>query len=247
MKNGTAISANTSMPLNRYFGSAISGSDAVPQDRRERAAAQRERNRHADREQHDARNEEDDAHSFTDSGSNSSSTMNSRFVTYGRAINSRWTISNAKPIGIARYTMPTGICITGVVWPHVSIVYRDPIHTMNMKNPSISTKTSARIFGACSRRHVLQRVDADMAAVAQHQPGAEEREPDHQVARHFLDPQDRLVGQEAQRDVGEHHQRHRREHHNQQPAVDPQQPGIERLHVTTSLVFLPSGQRCQYA
>ena len=41
--------------------------------------------------------------------------------TYGAAISSRWTISSAKPIGIARYTAPIGIRSTGVVWPQVSV------------------------------------------------------------------------------------------------------------------------------
>ena len=62
MKNGTAISAKTSMPVNRYFGSAISG--RWPDDHRgERRAAQRECDRHAEREQHDAADEQDVARS----------------------------------------------------------------------------------------------------------------------------------------------------------------------------------------
>ena len=48
-------------------------------------------------------------------------------------------------------------------------------------------------------------------------------EPDHRVARRLLDPEDRVVGQEAQRDVGEDHQRHRREQHDDEPAVDGEQ------------------------
>ena len=57
MKNGTAISANTSMPLNRYFGSAISGRPPTTIAASVRAA-QREGDRHAEREQHDAADEQ---------------------------------------------------------------------------------------------------------------------------------------------------------------------------------------------
>ena len=63
MKNGTAISANTSMPLNRYLGSAMSGSPPTRIAASVRTA-QRERDRHAEREQHDAADEQRRDHSF---------------------------------------------------------------------------------------------------------------------------------------------------------------------------------------
>ena len=39
------------------------------------------------------------------------------------------------------------------------------------------------------RQRLLQRVDADVAAVTQHETGTEKREPDHQVPRRLLDPE----------------------------------------------------------
>src|SRR5487761_1950328 len=89
-----------------------------------------------------------------------------------------------------------------------------------------------RAYGRCMpRQPLLQRVDPDVAAVAQHEPGADEGEPDHRVARRLLDPEDRLIREKTQRDVGEHHRRHRREHDDDAPPVRSAEPPIEgRIH-----------------
>ena len=81
-----------------------------------------------------------------------------------------------------------------------------------------------------AREFFLQRVDPDVAAMPQHEARAEEGQPDHQVARHLLHPQDRMVGQKAQRDVGKHHRRHRGQDDDQKRAVGAQEQGVESRH-----------------
>ena len=82
---------------------------------------------------------------------------------------------------------------------------------MNAKKPSMQRDDERAQQRRVARQALVQRLDADVPAVAQHEARAEEREPDHRVARRLLHPQHRVVGEEAQRDVGEDHHRHRGE------------------------------------
>src|SRR5215813_10583433 len=75
----------------------------------------------------------------------------------------------------------------------------------------------------------LQRVDANVTAVAEHQPAAEKGEPDHQVARDFLDPEDRGIGREAEHYVGKDHRRHGGQDYDDRPAIDGEKRSVDTI------------------
>jgi hypothetical protein len=64
-------------------------------------------------------------------------------------------------------------------------------------------------------------------AVAKHQSGPEQGQPDHRVTRYLFDPENRVAREKAQRDVRKYHQCHRGEQQNQQSAVGPQENRVE--------------------
>ena len=163
MKNGTAISANTSMPLNRYFGSAISGrppwttiAASVPPPSANATGTP------SASSTMQATNSVGD-HSFTASASNSASARKRRCRTYGRrhqqqvddhqreADRHREIDGADRDLQHRRRLAPR----------EHRVAHAEPHHRREEAEQQ-RRRSRARIHGAVPRQRVLQRVDADV-------------------------------------------------------------------------------------
>src|SRR6478735_2824374 len=222
MKNGTASSANRSMPENRYFGSATSGTlpDAIATSVAPPSANA----------------------TGTPSASSATQPMNRTVTTRGRLELRRAGVE----LAVAEHWLPRDENARHDRQVHehqrkanrhreINGADRDFQHRCRLPPRKARVASADDDHHAEEQRHhddddrangggeprrgLLQRIDADVTAVAEHQAGSNERQPYHRVARRLIDPEDRVVRQEAERDIREHHRRHRSEQQDDGPSV----------------------------